>query len=454
MRSEVRLEVQDGEHLLGSVTRCDISTELEFIASHFYDFLCRPDALKALPFPMIYEIMNTGSLRLDSEDRLDNFIRRDTETKRKAFDILEFETMEIDATTTAADVLARLRPRFLRQFALSMNLSGRELKSERLVYANPWLQFPLEIVVADRPAESQRVGEYRFMCQGCAVLQHWPQDVATGTIAREQFARTMGFPLASLWIYRKERLVQNSERLKTNGQYMTVQTARIKTVTVSLEPVPADLFKHKVTQELSFDVDKKPNLSQLSAMLAGLLSLPSVNLSKAGDPAPLPGAADLNELANVQVSFIGPSSPEVSYRFSMRGPTKGKTTLVVGSDDTILDVKAGLGGTEKGVRRLPRVFSLWFWGCEFQDGHKFLEYGIPANCKILVEFRQEWELKVRELGAQEISYVFSELDSIDELETIFYRAHPDVAKGTIGTFVGDTRLVGSEFMKQFERLAS
>jgi hypothetical protein len=37
-----------------SATRSDISTELEFIASHFYDFLRRRDALNALPFSMIY----------------------------------------------------------------------------------------------------------------------------------------------------------------------------------------------------------------------------------------------------------------------------------------------------------------------------------------------------------------------------------------------------------------
>jgi hypothetical protein len=36
-----------------SATRCDITTELEFIASYLSDFLCRRDALKVLPFSMI-----------------------------------------------------------------------------------------------------------------------------------------------------------------------------------------------------------------------------------------------------------------------------------------------------------------------------------------------------------------------------------------------------------------
>jgi hypothetical protein len=363
---------------------------------------------------------------------------------------LKDETMEIEATTTAADVLAQLRPRFLRQFALSMNLSGKELKNERLVDANPWLLSPFEIVVADRPAAVPYLYEYQFIYPGNAVVQVLPPDFATGKTAREQLVGSTAFRLAVLWIYRKERLVQNSERLKPACQYTIVQNQRIKTVKLSLEPAPADRFYHKLKQEFSFDLDKNPNLWQLSTMLAGLLSLPSVTLSEAGRTEPLPGATDSNTLTNIQVNFPGPSSPGVSYRFSMRGPTKGKATLTVGSNGTVLDVKAGLGGIQNGIRRLPGVFSLWFWGCELQDDDKFLEYGIPANCTIVAEFKQEWELKVRELGAREISYVFSESDSIDELEMMFYRAHPDVANGTIGAFVGDTRLVGSEFIKQFD----
>jgi hypothetical protein len=49
-----------------SATRCDISRELEFIASHFYNSLCRPDDLKALPLLMISEIIGHGSLSVDS----------------------------------------------------------------------------------------------------------------------------------------------------------------------------------------------------------------------------------------------------------------------------------------------------------------------------------------------------------------------------------------------------
>jgi hypothetical protein len=42
--NEATMENVVGRVRFLSTTRCDISTELEFIASHFYDFLRRPDA--------------------------------------------------------------------------------------------------------------------------------------------------------------------------------------------------------------------------------------------------------------------------------------------------------------------------------------------------------------------------------------------------------------------------
>jgi hypothetical protein len=40
-----------------SATRCDISAELEFVASHFDDFLVRPETLTTLSFSFLYEII-------------------------------------------------------------------------------------------------------------------------------------------------------------------------------------------------------------------------------------------------------------------------------------------------------------------------------------------------------------------------------------------------------------
>jgi hypothetical protein len=86
-----------------STTRCNNSIELEFIASHFYDFLRRPDALNALPFSMVYEIINQESLRLDSEDSLYDFISKGAETNREMFSLLEFVRLEYGSTDVMDD---------------------------------------------------------------------------------------------------------------------------------------------------------------------------------------------------------------------------------------------------------------------------------------------------------------------------------------------------------------
>jgi hypothetical protein len=77
-----------------SATRCDISTKLKFIASHFYGFLHRLDALKALPVSLLYEIISHGSLRVENEDSLYNFIHQGIETNREMFGLLEFVRFE------------------------------------------------------------------------------------------------------------------------------------------------------------------------------------------------------------------------------------------------------------------------------------------------------------------------------------------------------------------------
>jgi hypothetical protein len=51
-----------------SATRCGLSTELEFIASHFDYFICCRDGFNGLPFRMIGAIVCQTSLRFDSED--------------------------------------------------------------------------------------------------------------------------------------------------------------------------------------------------------------------------------------------------------------------------------------------------------------------------------------------------------------------------------------------------
>jgi hypothetical protein len=91
-----------------SSTRCDVSTELAFIASHFHLLLCHHDALMALPFPMIYEILSRGSLTLESEDSLYDFINKGTEMNQEMLSLLEFVRLEHCSTEVMNDFLDRL----------------------------------------------------------------------------------------------------------------------------------------------------------------------------------------------------------------------------------------------------------------------------------------------------------------------------------------------------------
>jgi hypothetical protein len=72
--------------------------ELEFVASHFGDFLLRPKAFPALPFSFLYEIISHGSLRIESEDGLYDFIRKGTKMNLEMFYLLEFVRFEYCST--------------------------------------------------------------------------------------------------------------------------------------------------------------------------------------------------------------------------------------------------------------------------------------------------------------------------------------------------------------------
>jgi hypothetical protein len=86
-----------------SATRCDISAEVEFIASHFHDFLCRRDALNTIPFSLLYKIIGRGVLRVQSEDRLYDFISKGAETNQEMFRLFEFIRFECCSTDVIDD---------------------------------------------------------------------------------------------------------------------------------------------------------------------------------------------------------------------------------------------------------------------------------------------------------------------------------------------------------------
>jgi hypothetical protein len=60
--------------------------------------------LKELSFSIIYEILNCGSLRFESEDCLYDFINIGIETDREMFDLLEFVTLEYCLTEVMNDL--------------------------------------------------------------------------------------------------------------------------------------------------------------------------------------------------------------------------------------------------------------------------------------------------------------------------------------------------------------
>jgi hypothetical protein len=83
-----------------SATGCDISAELEFIASHFYDFMRRPDSVDALPFSIFYEIIGRESLRVENGDSFYDFIRN---SSPDMFCLLEFVRSEYCSTDVILD---------------------------------------------------------------------------------------------------------------------------------------------------------------------------------------------------------------------------------------------------------------------------------------------------------------------------------------------------------------
>jgi hypothetical protein len=95
-----------------STTRCNISAELEFVASHFDDFSWRGNGLKVLSFLMIYEILGHGSLRLETEERLLDFINEGIETGGKVFGLLEFVRLEHWSTEVMNDFVGVLSEHF------------------------------------------------------------------------------------------------------------------------------------------------------------------------------------------------------------------------------------------------------------------------------------------------------------------------------------------------------
>jgi hypothetical protein len=70
------------------------------------------DALNALPFSLLYEIINSRSLRLEGEDSLYDFISKSIETNREMYGLLEFVRCEYCSTEVMNDFLDLLSEHF------------------------------------------------------------------------------------------------------------------------------------------------------------------------------------------------------------------------------------------------------------------------------------------------------------------------------------------------------
>jgi hypothetical protein len=121
-----------------SANQCDISAELKFVASHFYAFLPRPQTLTALPFSLLYGIIGHGSLRLETEDSLLDFINEAIETGGEMFGLLEFVRLEYCSMDAKKDFFDLLWENFCKiNASLWATLRARIVLSHRT-----WTQFP------------------------------------------------------------------------------------------------------------------------------------------------------------------------------------------------------------------------------------------------------------------------------------------------------------------------
>jgi hypothetical protein len=111
--------------------RCDIFAGRKFIASPLYDFLFCPDALNALPFSLVCEIICRASLRTDSQDGLYDFISKGAEMNREMFRFLEFLGLPECSTDGMNDFIDLLSEHFYE-----ISASRRAVLRLRLVLPN------------------------------------------------------------------------------------------------------------------------------------------------------------------------------------------------------------------------------------------------------------------------------------------------------------------------------
>jgi hypothetical protein len=93
-----------------SVTRCDISVELEFIASHFSRFIRRSDAMNAVPFSLLYEILGQTPQRFHDNKSLHRVSKTTILSMTSSHCHVTLNKFGVDISCSAS---GRLAPAFL-----------------------------------------------------------------------------------------------------------------------------------------------------------------------------------------------------------------------------------------------------------------------------------------------------------------------------------------------------
>jgi len=74
--------------------KCDVSNEVEFVSTHFYEMTEAFEDLRSLPFPVIYDIISNPLLKIKSEDSLLNFIVEGVTQRPEYLSLLEHVRFE------------------------------------------------------------------------------------------------------------------------------------------------------------------------------------------------------------------------------------------------------------------------------------------------------------------------------------------------------------------------
>jgi hypothetical protein len=352
----------------------------------------------------------------------------------------------IDPNATVGDIVAQIRRQFPGSL-ISVYFGDVLLRDDQvLLEVNPSLASPFKVDIRDKPPA---LLECLFSCRNTTTPLTFTFNTAVADKARRLWAREKGVPAQSLCIYRKSRLVQNAERLKTYGHYEVVMMTKVRTVAMSLNPLPTERFTRKLRQEFAFESDKYRTAQQLETFLAEILKLATVSLFRVGHDRPVPPTTLSEMLSDLWITFDVARAVKIGYLFSVRDKPKQKKQVEVKANQKVIDVKLSLLRQLNDFQRLPRVLSFWFWGCELEDHDIFLGYGIPAGSKIVVDSKEKHEIKLKDFEDKEDLYLFWEGDSIDDLEMAFSRRHK-IAEGTAGIFDGDVKVPGHRDLSEFE----